>query len=436
MTTRRVHAIIHTAMRTTTEPDRSPKEMLHDLVLKLYSAEEFRRQLRLGPYAEILPELPGELSSHATLVDGALAAIERRGWIDNGFFDWLVRDRPRQRQEIERIAALWTPATLATTESDSNQAGATDLGTQSSPRRALIAGATIIGTFVVYLGLHHVGGDDEEPIPVTQSPAHATARTTPNTPISEPEISSSGCKPEEHLQGSTCIPRCPAGTKFIRGTRGTPFERNGLQRDVDDYCLDTTEVTVAEFRDHASKKSLDKSQTHLCPENEESWHSLVADKKCNARRNGADNHPMTCVDWEQASTHCAQMGGRLPTEWEWEWAARGRARGSKYPWGDDLPSCQRAIFKHVGADGCGTRHTWRVGSLAAEMSDSIDGVKDLSGNVWEWTSSNPSEDGKQRVLRGGGWDDIGDLLLASAHYEADPSFRGVVVGFRCARSVP
>ncbi len=72
--------------------------------------------------------------------------------------------------------------------------------------------------------------------------------------------------------------------------------------------------------------------------------------------------------------------------------------------------------------------------------DSPFGVKDLAGNVWEWTDSGYSKDyGKERtfedrVQRGGSWLYSSELIVRSTHrYGYDPSIRSKDVGFRCAR---
>jgi len=225
-------------------------------------------------------------------------------------------------------------------------------------------------------------------------------------------------------------PRCPDGTRFIPGTDGYAFIREGARHNIDDFCLDTTEVTVKAFR-ALSEESFAKSKTQLWPG--------LNDKYCNARYTNREDHPMNCVDWEQASTHCGGVGGRrLPTEWEWEWAARGRDEGREYPWGSDPPTCDRAIFSPDSVDGCKEDRTWPVGSLKPESSDSKDGLHDMSGNVWEWTSS--SYDGKDakgsvRVLRGGGWDDDDAAFLRVSYRGGNtPTFRSDDAGFRCART--
>lgn len=45
------------------------------LVLDHFTAEEFRRWLRFGPDADIVPELPDELAADAAVVDRALGGL-------------------------------------------------------------------------------------------------------------------------------------------------------------------------------------------------------------------------------------------------------------------------------------------------------------------------------------------------------------------------
>lgn len=148
---------------------------------------------------------------------------------------------------------------------------------------------------------------------------------------------------------------------------------------------------------------------------------------CNWGKADRSNHPINCVDWTQAKAYCESSGGRLPSSEEWEWAARGREDARTYPWGDEAPTCERVVMSQDG-DGCGEDRTWPVGSKP--KGDSKDGVKDMAGNIWEWTSS---QDGEGRVVRGGSWYiDSPDRFRASIRYSSHPTIRNGSVGFRCA----
>jgi formylglycine-generating enzyme required for sulfatase activity len=166
-----------------------------------------------------------------------------------------------------------------------------------------------------------------------------------------------------------------------------------------------------------------------------------------------DELPREHVNWADAVAHCESRGARLPTEAEWEYAARG-PDGLVFPWGDLFEralvnSCDRSCeFNMIGtrADD-GYANTAPVGSYAGGAS--WVGAMDMSGNVWEWTSSiymaypYSATDGREvdgitdsssrRVLRGGSWFHSGsDLLRCAARYEVSPDYRDYVVGFRCA----
>ncbi len=150
---------------------------------------------------------------------------------------------------------------------------------------------------------------------------------------------------------------------------------------------------------------------------------------CNWGALGKREHPINCVTWEQASAYCRHKNKRLPSEEEWEWAARGRARGSVYPWGNELPVSARVCWQPLSK----LTGTCRVASFP--YGASRERVFDLAGNVWEWTSTAREVDGHtERVLRGGSFEDMNPRRVqASSRYSHNPERVDPTIGFRCAR---
>jgi formylglycine-generating enzyme required for sulfatase activity len=157
------------------------------------------------------------------------------------------------------------------------------------------------------------------------------------------------------------------------------------------------------------------------------------DDFCNAGRAGRERNPINCVSQPQAAAYCAWLGRRLPTEDEWEFAASGKAK-RLYAWGNSTPA-GRVCW------GRATEGTCDVSTF--DGGSTPEGLHDMTGNVWEWTSSDycmydPSlacaHD--QKVARGGGWfSSDPNVVRTQVRQGYAPTTRSANVGFRCARAL-
>ena len=98
-------------------------------------------------------------------------------------------------------------------------------------------------------------------------------------------------------------------------------------------------------------------------------------------------------------------------------------------------SCKHAVWREAGrSDGCGKDRTWPV--YSKKRGNSVSGLCDMSGNVWEWTSDLTDSEHDWRVVRGGSWSNgVPDRLRASHSYgQNGPSLRARNYGVRCVRS--
>jgi sulfatase modifying factor 1 len=121
---------------------------------------------------------------------------------------------------------------------------------------------------------------------------------------------------------------------------------------------------------------------------------------------GSPGLPLTGVDWRAAQAVADALGGRLPSSAEWEWmAGRGRRR---YPWGDDEPATA-----HANLRGLGPGRATPPGAFPAGATP--EGIVDVAGNVWEWTST--TVPGGGAVVRGGSYNSI--ILYATCAFTSE-----------------
>jgi formylglycine-generating enzyme required for sulfatase activity len=136
---------------------------------------------------------------------------------------------------------------------------------------------------------------------------------------------------------------------------------------------------------------------------------------------GFENHPVTYVSWYGATAFCNYYGYRLPTEWEWQ-AVADYDGSYTYGCGTSINNSITNYYGSTHPDG-----TTAVGAFGAYGY----GMCDMTGNVWEWTSSIYS--GISRAIRDGGWHSYDYYCTVSNRGYGDPDFTGLQGGFRVCR---
>jgi len=236
------------------------------------------------------------------------------------------------------------------------------------------------------------------------------------------------------------------------------------------YWLDEREVTVAAYRTFSTTRP-DPWSGSISGQSWNDWCTFtVAQGKM-------DGSPLNCIRWTDARAYCTSTGADLPTEAQLEYAAGG-LQDQRFVWGEEDPACRDAVYGEGGyaywsfeAPICLSAYPTQVpvavgaGGHGRDVLALAGGgfVYDLAGNLQEWAldlwnapgepcwsspgvytdpvcqTVSPSE-GNLHSVRGGGWLDSGDLLLATARAGEGPldSAAGDAeepnLGFRCARA--
>lgn len=242
----------------------------------------------------------------------------------------------------------------------------------------------------------------------------------------------------------------PGGT-FTMGTDagGEGDERPAHQVTLKGFWLDRTEVTQAAYEACVAASAC-----------------KPADPEILATFGGAfraPKKPIIGVSWYDARAYCTYVGKRLPREAEFERAVRGDD-ARRFPWGNEAPSKERAVYETNFTDEVGSRPNGR-GPY---------GHDDLAGNVWEWmeddydpfaytrpsanegrpgscdeiraaqdklraekkqgfTGSNPIPSVCEKAIRGGAYNYAAGGLRSTNRVHHPGNFRLRMTGFRCAK---
>ena len=169
---------------------------------------------------------------------------------------------------------------------------------------------------------------------------------------------------------------------------------------------------------------------------------------------GRDRYPVISVSYWDAVDYALWLSEqtgwncRLPTEAEWEYASRA-GQSTVFHVGNDI-SCAQANYDGIHAYNAGNRgiSRWKTTPVRS-FKPNVWGLYDMSGNVWEWCSSeydadysglevmDASFDRMSRIprsLRGGGWHSRPNFLRSASRYRFEPDETNIEWGFRLVRT--
>ncbi|HUJ80221.1 MAG TPA: SUMF1/EgtB/PvdO family nonheme iron enzyme [Nitrospiria bacterium] len=234
------------------------------------------------------------------------------------------------------------------------------------------------------------------------------------------------------MPDGTVMDLIPAGL-FIRGSRpgeGDTDEMPQMPVYVSAFYIDQYEVRNGQYTQFTKATRFPKP---FIPFFEDDITKITA-----------PDLPAVGVSWDGAVAYCKWAGQRLPTEAEWEKAARWED-GRSWSWGN----AEEAGRANLAGNDDGFQYTAPPGSYKAGRSPY--GPYDMIGNVNEWVADWYQEDyyakappkdpkgpekGKDRVFRGGSWNDMLFNARAAKRFAAEPHRTDAIIGFRCAMDLP
>ena len=306
---------------------------------------------------------------------------------------------------------------LSTTEAELRQSVETQIALDLTATESFVSANNATSTAQQFEATETVAFATLLALSATPTPTN-TYTPTPNataTLIAFRPQTNADWTPIEHEFDGVPMVLVPVGCFMMGSDAGKADEKPVHEQCFDEpFWIDKYEVTQAQF-------------------------TRLGGVKANNNWFTGDNRPIERITWFEARDFCELRGGRLPTEAEWEYAARG-VDGLIYPWGNEW-NANNAVWNRSSEQG-----TTDVGSIPDGKS--WIGAYDMSGNVWEWTSSlyesypYDRSDGRERdtgdstdvrrVLRGGSWNSGNTYSLRAPNRgRYDPDSGSYNIGVRC-----
>lgn len=239
------------------------------------------------------------------------------------------------------------------------------------------------------------------------------------------------------------------------------------------FLLSICQVTVAQFERFVAETGY---QTEAERDGDGGWGYCRKSRRFEGRKpefnwknvgwEQSGQHPVVNVTWNDAVAFCQWLGKteqttyRLPTEVEWEFACRA-GTATRYSFGDN----PALLSSYANLADLSLKTRWPSATWAQPWDDGAPftaavasfqpnafGLFDMHGNVWEWCADwydpqayarvNPDQETtlasptrRYRVLRGGSWLDLPQLVRSADRHGLEPETRYCNNGFRVARVI-
>jgi formylglycine-generating enzyme required for sulfatase activity len=362
-----------------------------------------------------------------------------------------------------------TPATEPSPPMSIDRLVAIQLRPETRGRLRVLLHGACIGT-PVKMSAHGLPalGDSQSCIE-TEKTSEVVAVATVDDDLTTPTESVAGtwltgtCPPPSDSDPRVCI----AGGATILGSRENSDYTPGAQQQLDSapphafglspFFVDRDELTVG-----ALTQIVQSGYTGALPNVNDGMIAQPTTTNPNLgctwslKVKGRDDYPITCASFNAARAICQYRGGDLLTEAQWEHVASiaGHPAKERYPWGPDIPTCDRGVWGRIplgtktppcgGGDG-----PRKITEGARDVSPL--GVRGLFGSVSEWVLDDAATydsktwanvslvdphaelTGARRVFRGGSW--MTDATRPIFRYSPNGQEGYVPIGVRCAYPV-